>query len=43
MFLIIGAVVVIGSVLGGFMMVGGKLLALWHVTCTSVRSAASRS
>ena len=31
MYLIIGAVVVIGSVLGGFMMVGGKLLALWHV------------
>jgi len=31
MFLIIGAVVVLGSVLGGFMMVGGKLLALWHL------------
>lgn len=31
MYLIIGAVVVIASVLGGFMMVGGKLLALWHV------------
>jgi chemotaxis protein MotA len=31
MFLIIGAVVVIASVLGGFMMVGGKVLALWHV------------
>ncbi|WP_133479354.1 flagellar motor stator protein MotA [Cognatilysobacter segetis] len=31
MYLIIGAVVVLASVLGGFMMVGGKLLALWHV------------
>lgn len=31
MFLIIGAVVVIGSVLGGFVMVGGKVLALWHL------------
>ncbi|GAB6195147.1 flagellar motor stator protein MotA [Lysobacter xanthus] len=31
MYLIIGAVVVIGSVLGGFMMVGGKILALWHL------------
>lgn len=31
MYLIIGGVVVIASVLGGFMMVGGKLLALWHL------------
>ena len=31
MYLIIGAIVVIASVLGGFMMVGGKLLALWHL------------
>ena len=31
MYLIIGALVVIASVLGGFMMVGGKLLALWHL------------
>ncbi len=31
MYLIIGAIVVIASVLGGFMMVGGKLLTLWHV------------
>jgi len=30
-YLIIGAIVVVASVLGGFMMVGGKLLALWHV------------
>jgi len=31
MYLIIGALVVIASVLGGFMMVGGKLLTLWHL------------
>lgn len=31
MFLIIGAIVVIASVLGGFVMVGGKILALWHL------------
>lgn len=31
MYLIIGAIVVIASVLGGFMMVGGKLLTLWHL------------
>lgn len=31
MFLIIGGIVVIASVLGGFMMVGGQVLALWHV------------
>ena len=31
MYLIIGAVVVIASVLGGFMMVGGNPLALWHL------------
>ncbi|AXK72451.1 flagellar motor stator protein MotA [Lysobacter sp. TY2-98] len=31
MYLIIGAFVVIASVLGGFVMVGGKILALWHV------------
>ncbi|WP_101926687.1 MULTISPECIES: flagellar motor stator protein MotA [Luteimonas] len=30
MYLIIGAVVVIASMIGGFMMVGGKLLTLWH-------------
>jgi chemotaxis protein MotA len=30
-YLIIGAIVVVASVLGGFMMVGGKVLALWHV------------
>ncbi|CAA9338877.1 MAG: hypothetical protein AVDCRST_MAG71-2175 [uncultured Lysobacter sp.] len=31
MLLIVGAVIVLASVLGGFMMVGGKLLALWHL------------
>jgi chemotaxis protein MotA len=31
MYLIIGAIVVIASVIGGFMMVGGQLLALWHL------------
>lgn len=31
MFLIIGAIIVAASVLGGFMMVGGNPLALWHV------------
>lgn len=31
MFLIIGAIVVIVSVLGGFAMVGGQILALWHL------------
>ena len=31
MFLIIGAVIVLASVIGGFVMVGGQLLALWHV------------
>lgn len=31
MFLIIGGLVVIASVLGGFMMVGGQVMALWHV------------
>jgi chemotaxis protein MotA len=31
MFLIIGAIVVIASVLGGFAMVGGQILALWHL------------
>ena len=30
MFLIIGALVVIGSVIGGYLMEDGKLLALWH-------------
>lgn len=30
MYLIIGALVVLGSVLVGFTMVGGKVLALWH-------------
>jgi chemotaxis protein MotA len=30
MFLIIGTLVVIGSVVAGFVMEGGKLLALWH-------------
>jgi chemotaxis protein MotA len=30
MFLIIGAIVVMASVLGGFAMVGGQILALWH-------------
>jgi len=30
-YLIIGAIVVIASVVGGFTMVGGNLLALWHV------------
>ena len=32
MFLIIGTLVVIGSVVAGFVMDGGKLLALWHPT-----------
>jgi chemotaxis protein MotA len=32
MFQIIGTVVVIGSVVGGFMLDGGHLLALWHPT-----------
>jgi chemotaxis protein MotA len=32
MFLIIGTLVVIGSVVAGFVMEGGKLLALWHPT-----------
>ena len=31
MYLIIGGLVVLASVLGGFVMVGGKLLALWHL------------
>jgi chemotaxis protein MotA len=31
MFPIIGAIVVMASVLGGFMMVGGQILALWHL------------
>ncbi|NYZ63221.1 flagellar motor stator protein MotA [Luteimonas deserti] len=31
MYLIIGAVVVIASMVGGFTMVGGNLLSLWHV------------
>jgi chemotaxis protein MotA len=31
MYLIIGAVIVIGSVLGGFVMVGGQIMALWHL------------
>ena len=30
MFLIIGSVVVIASVIGGYLMEGGKVLALWH-------------
>src|SRR5580698_4704922 len=32
MFLIIGTLVIIGSVVAGFVMDGGKLLALWHPT-----------
>lgn len=31
MFLIIGGIIVLGSVLGGFMMVGGQLITLWHL------------
>jgi len=31
MFLIIGGIVVIASVLGGFVMVGGQIMALWHL------------
>ena len=31
MYLIIGAIVVVASMVGGFTMVGGKLLSLWHV------------
>ena len=32
MFQIIGSIVVIGCVLGGFVLEGGKILALWHPT-----------
>ncbi|MFC0677365.1 flagellar motor stator protein MotA [Lysobacter korlensis] len=31
MFLIIGGIVVMASVLGGFVMVGGQIMALWHL------------
>lgn len=31
MYLIIGAIIVMGSVLGGFAMVGGQIMALWHL------------
>ena len=30
MFQIVGSVIVLGCVIGGFVMEGGKILALWH-------------